>query len=124
MSTIGTRIKEARERKNMTLDQLAKKCREKTSVVARWERDDTPPLKKGWCYLISVLDVNEDWLRCGDGHRDDPDKPRSTNLHGGKNASYDDLSAEHAILLEKYDRLDSSCKKTILSILENLIKTP
>ncbi|MBM3532698.1 MAG: helix-turn-helix transcriptional regulator [Alphaproteobacteria bacterium] len=73
MTTIGTRIRQAREAKGMTQEQLGKRVGPVTrEAVSLWESDGARPRDARLERIAAVLDVDYDWLRTAPADENDP----------------------------------------------------
>lgn len=68
----GQRIKEAREAKGWTQDDLADALKTSRTLVSNWERDETIPRGSTRLKIANALEVSTEWLRTGEGNRDMP----------------------------------------------------
>ncbi len=66
----GQRIKEAREAKGWTQDDLANVLKTSRTLVSNWERDETTPRGSTRMKIAIALGVSTEWLRTGEGPRD------------------------------------------------------
>ena len=73
MSTVGSRIREARESKGWTQDDLAQRLSTSRTLVSSWEGDKTIPRGGTRLKIANAMDVSTEWLRVGTGPRDLPD---------------------------------------------------
>ena len=80
MSTVGSRIREARESKGWTQDDLAQRLSTSRTLVSSWEGDKTVPRGGTRLKIANAMDVSTEWLRVGTGLRDlpaDGEEPRN-----------------------------------------------
>ena len=70
MSTVGTRIREAREIRQLTQEDLAKILETSRTLVSSWEVDRTIPRGSSRLKIAQALRVNNEWLRSGIGPMD------------------------------------------------------
>lgn len=56
---LGDRIKELRQMRNMTQEEIAESCNVSTSTVSRWEGNRSTPIQKHILMLASALQVDE-----------------------------------------------------------------
>ncbi|WP_343564950.1 helix-turn-helix domain-containing protein [Kiloniella sp. b19] len=75
-TTLGERILAAREARNLTASQLARRMSVKPSTVANWEKDKSSPAANKITAMAGILGVNLMWLLDGD----ETDKPRNFNI--------------------------------------------
>jgi transcriptional regulator with XRE-family HTH domain len=66
LETFGMRLKYARHKKNLTLEQIAE-IMEKAGrgVISQWERDVAKPKADQIPTLCEILDISSDWLLSG-----------------------------------------------------------
>jgi transcriptional regulator with XRE-family HTH domain len=69
MSTVGSRVKEGREAKNWSQDDLAKRLSTSRTLVSAWERDETHPRGSTRLKIANALGLHTEWLRTGEGPR-------------------------------------------------------
>jgi DNA-binding transcriptional regulator YiaG len=66
LETMGTRIRRLREARNLTQDQLAKRCGVARSAVHQWETGESENIKlQPWLRLLRTLDVSAHYLVFG-----------------------------------------------------------
>ena len=109
--TIGQRIRTARERKNMTLDEVAKRCNTTKQTIFKYENEIVTNIPYDKIVLLSdALDVSPSYLFGWDEKKNSPDELQLTE---GEKALIKLLrrvpAAEQPIVIEK-----------ILSALDNL----
>lgn len=59
---LGDRIKELRQMRNMTQEEIAESCNVSTSTVSRWESNRSTPIHKHRLLLASALQIDENSL--------------------------------------------------------------
>lgn len=67
METIGERIKKIRKSKDMTQEEFAKRLGIKRNTVATYEVGKSDPSDSAVVLMCTVFNVNESWLRTGEG---------------------------------------------------------
>ena len=67
METIGERIKKIRKAKDMTQEEFAKRLGIKRNTVATYEVGKSDPSDSAVVLMCTVFNVNESWLRTGEG---------------------------------------------------------
>jgi len=65
-STLGSRIEQARDAKQLTERQLARRVSVKLETLANWERDRSEPRAEKLMKLAGILQVPMVWLMTGD----------------------------------------------------------
>lgn len=65
--SIGERIKEARKAKGMTQAELARLVNLKRNTIGNYEIDNIEPSDRSIIDICRVLNLNETWLRTGEG---------------------------------------------------------
>ena len=67
IANIGNRIKQARNRQNISQSQLARMLNISTQAVQQWESNSTLPRKGRLDEIAEALGISVDWLQFGDG---------------------------------------------------------
>lgn len=110
MRTLGSRLKEAREKKRLTQIDVSKKLGISNGTLSGYERDyrdpDTETLKK----LANLYEVSIDWLSGNDIEIKESKTPYTT---------YDKKMDE---VIAAYNRLPEDKKKFVNEIIRTLIK--
>ena len=79
--TIGQRIKFARENKNMTLDDVAKRCNTTKQTIFKYENEIVTNIPYDKMVLLSkALEVSIAYLFGWDETKDDPSEPQLTGV--------------------------------------------
>ena len=77
--TIGQRISAARERKNMTLDEVAKLCNTTKQTIFKYENEIVTNIPYDKIVLLSnALDVSPSYLFGWDENKNSPSEPTLT----------------------------------------------
>lgn len=77
--TIGQRIKTARERRDMTLDEVAKRCNTTKQTIFKYENEIVTNIPYDKIVLLSnALDVSPSYLFGWDEKKDSPSEPTLT----------------------------------------------
>ena len=77
--TIGQRIAAARERKDMTLDEVAKRCKTTKQTIYKYENEIVTNIPYDKIVLLSqALDVSPSYLFGWDDKKDSPREPELT----------------------------------------------
>lgn len=63
--SINTRIRQARERKNLNQSELARIIGVKPQTVQQWESGETAPRRARYKQLCDALGVTPEWLQTG-----------------------------------------------------------
>lgn len=99
MSTLGSRIKDARKKRGLTQSDLASLVKVKSSaVISNWEKDLNKPDAEKIVLLCKTLDVPASYLL-------------------GSNPS-DDLSVREKTLIEKFREISEEAKERIESAID------
>lgn len=105
-ATTGTRIRELRERKNKTQQELAEYIGISSPAIVAYEHDRSRPVR----YLIEIaeyFDVSVDYLLCK------TDDPKGVYM-----------DADEARLLNFYRKLNDNGKNALLSVAESFTFNP
>ena len=79
--TIGQRIKFARESKNMTLDEVAKRCNTTKQTIFKYENEIVTNIPYDKMVLLSnALEVSIPYLFGWDEPKEDPSEPQLTGV--------------------------------------------
>lgn len=65
--SIGERIRDARKTRGMTQAELAEKVNLKRNTIGNYEIENIEPSDRSIIDICRVLNVNETWLRTGEG---------------------------------------------------------
>lgn len=77
--TIGQRIRAARERRNMTLDEVAKCCNTTKQTIFKYENEIVTNIPYDKIVLLAnALDVSPSYLFGWDEKKDSPSEPQLT----------------------------------------------
>ena len=77
--TIGQRIRTARERRNMTLDEVAKRCNTTKQTIFKYENEIVTNIPYDKIVLLSnALDVSPSYLFGWEEKNDSPSEPTLT----------------------------------------------
>ena len=77
--TIGQRIRTARERKDMTLDEVAKRCNTTKQTIFKYENEIVTNIPYDKIVLLATaLDVSPSYLFGWDEKKDSPSEPKLT----------------------------------------------
>ena len=79
--TIGQRIKAARERRDMTLDEVAKRCNTTKQTIFKYENEIVTNIPYDKIVLLSeALDVSPSYLFGWDEKKSHPSEPELTEV--------------------------------------------
>ena len=107
--TIGQRIRTAREQKDMTLDEVARKCKTTKQTIFKYENEIVTNIPYDRVVLLSeALDVSIEYLFGWDKKKDSPSEPQLTE--GEKK------------ILELFRRIPEERQGYALEVLETLLK--
>lgn len=111
MSKVSDRLKECREERGMSADQLAKIVGRDRSMIFRYEKDEIGNIPINVVQAIAVaLNVNPAYLM---GWSDEKTPARN-------NVPIALMDDEHASLIERYDALDQVRKGQLMAFLQFL----
>ena len=71
-TSLGARIRLARERQGLVQSALAEALQTNASLVSKWERDEVTPRISTLAKIAKALKVHLEWLREGEGERNLP----------------------------------------------------
>ena len=80
--SVGQRIKAARERKNLTLDEVAKRCNTTKQTIFKYENEIVTNIPYDKLELLTkALDVSPSYLfGWGEGKKESPSEPQLTGV--------------------------------------------
>ena len=111
---INKRIREIRKFYHLTQTELGQRMGISNTAVSKLESGENNVSEKNIMVLHNILNINEDWLRTGQGHMLDNIKA-ATML----SKSNDELAMRTVI---EYWKLDDKSKKAVWDFLERLMK--
>ena len=107
--TIGQRIKEARERREMTLDEVAKRCNTTKQTIFKYENEIVTNIPYDKIVLLSnALDVSPSYLFGWDEKKDSPSQP--------------ELTEGEKMMLELFRRIPEDRQPAALELLRAALK--
>ena len=107
--TIGQRIKSARERNDMTLDEVAKRCNTTKQTIFKYENEIVTNIPYDKIVLLSkALDVSPSYLF---GWEEKKDSPREPGLTEGEQ-----------LMLELFRRIPEDRQPAALELLRAALK--
>lgn len=107
--TIGQRIKEARERREMTLDEVAKRCNTTKQTIFKYENEIVTNIPYDKIVLLSnALDVSPSYLFGWDEKKESPSQP--------------ELTEGEKMMLELFRRIPEDRQPAALELLRAALK--
>lgn len=108
--TIGQRIREARERRNMTLDEVAQRCNTTKQTIFKYENEIVTNIPYDKIVLLSnALDVSPSYLFGWDEKKDSPSE--MTLTEGEK------------VLLDLFNRVPEDQQQLVLQMIRAALST-
>ena len=102
--TIGQRIRTARERKNMTLDEVAKRCNTTKQTIFKYENEIVTNIPYDKIVLLSnALEVSPSYLFGWEEKKDSPTEPQ--------------LSEGEKVLLDLFNRVPKDQQQLVLQMI-------
>ena len=102
--TIGQRIRAARERKDMTLDEVAKRCNTTKQTIFKYENEIVTNIPYDKIVLLSnALEVTPSYLFGWDEKKDSPTEPQ--------------LSEGEKMLLDLFNRVPKDQQQLVLQMI-------
>ena len=102
--SVGQRIKIARERKNMTLDEVAKRCETTKQTIYKYENEIVTNIPYDKIVLLSkALDVTPSYLFGWDEKENSPSEPS--------------LTEGEKVLLDLFNRVPEDKQKLVLQMI-------
>ena len=109
--SVGLRIKIAREQRNMTLDEVAKRCETTKQTIYKYENDIVTNIPYDKIVLLSkALDVTPSYLFGWDEKESSPSEPQ--------------LTEGETLLLELFRRVPEDQQKLVLQMIRAALGTP
>ena len=109
--SVGLRIKIAREQRNMTLDEVAKRCETTKQTIYKYENDIVTNIPYDKIVLLSkALDVTPSYLFGWDEKESSPSEPQ--------------LTEGEKLLLELFRRVPEDQQKLVLQMIRAALGTP
>ena len=113
-ATFGDRLVAAREKSNLSQQDLAKRLGVKNSTIKSWENDNSEPRANRLSMLAGLLNVSITWLIRAEGSGvEEPEKSYETP--DDFQEPLKELKALRMNLLKSVDRIDFIEKKLIAS---------
>ena len=113
-ATFGDRLVAAREKSNLSQQDLAKRLGVKNSTIKSWENDNSEPRANRLSMLAGLLNISITWLICAEGSGvEEPEKSYETP--DDFQEPLKELKALRMSLLKSADRIDFIEKKLIAS---------
>ena len=105
-ATFGDRLVAAREKSNLSQQDLAKRLGVKNSTIKSWENDNSEPRANRLSMLAGLLNVSITWLISAEGSGvEDPEK--SYEMPDDLQEPLKELKALRINLLKSVDRINS-----------------
>ena len=102
--TIGQRIKEARERRDMTLDEVAQRCNTTKQTIFKYENEIVTNIPYDKIVLLSnALDVSPSYLFGWEEKKDSPSEPS--------------LTEGEKVLLDLFNRVPEDQQQLVLQMI-------
>lgn len=102
--SVGQRIKAARESKNLTLDEVARRCDTTKQTIYKYENEIVTNIPYDKIVLLSnALDVSPSYIFGWDEKERTPDKP--------------ELTEGERVLLELFNRVPEDQQKLVLQMI-------
>ena len=102
--TIGQRIRTARERKDMTLDEVAKRCHTTKQTIFKYENEIVTNIPYDKIVLLATaLDVSPSYLFGWDEKKDSPSEPQ--------------LTEGEKVLLDLFNRVPKDQQQLVLQMI-------
>ena len=109
-ATFGDRLVAAREKSNLSQQDLAKRLGVKNSTIKSWENDNSEPRANRLSMLAGLLNISIAWLICAEGSGvEQPEKSYVTPDY--LQESLKELMALKVNLLKNVDRINIIEKK-------------
>ena len=109
-ATFGDRLVAAREKANLSQQDLAKRLGVKNSTIKSWENDNSEPRANRLSMLAGLLNVSITWLISAEGSGvEAPEK--SDEVSGDLRDSLKELIALRVNLLKNVDKINNIEKK-------------
>ena len=109
--SVGQRIKIAREQKNMTLDEVAKRCETTKQTIYKYENEIVTNIPYDKIVLLSkALDVTPSYLFGWDEKKSSPSEPQ--------------LTEGEKLLLELFNKVPEDQQQLVLQMIRAALGTP
>ena len=109
-ATFGDRLVAAREKSNLTQQDLAKRLGVKSSTIKSWENDNSEPRANRLSMLAGLLNVSITWLISAEGSGVEAPK-KMDELPDDLHEPLKELTALRLNLLKNVDRINNIEKK-------------
>ncbi len=117
--TIGNRIKRVRRALDLTQTEFASRLGLTQNTVTRYETGDRNPSAAVLSLIIKAYDVNEEWLRTGNGEMFVPSPTTELDALASK---YPNMTHETYVLVEKLVNLPKSSQDIIMGFLREVVE--
>ena len=109
--SVGQRIKAARERRNMTLDEVAKRCETTKQTIFKYENEIVTNIPYDKIVLLSkALDVTPSYLFGWEEKKSSPSEPQ--------------LTEGEKLLLELFNKVPEDQQQLVLQMIRAALGTP
>ena len=109
-ATFGDRLVAAREKSNLSQQDLAKRLGVKSSTIKSWENDNSEPLANSLSMLAGLLNVSITWLISAEGSGVEAPK-KMDEMPDDLHEPLKELTALRLNLLKNVDRINNIEKK-------------
>ena len=109
-ATFGDRLVAAREKSNLTQQDLAKRLGVKSSTIKSWENDNSEPRANRLSMLAGLLNVSITWLISAEGSGVEAPK-KMDEMPDDLHEPLKELTALRLNLLKNVDRINNIEKK-------------
>ena len=109
-ATFGDRLVAAREKSNLSQQDLAKRLGVKSSTIKSWENDNSEPRANRLSMLAGLLNVSITWLISAEGSGVEAPK-KMDEMPDDLHAPLKELTALRLNLLNNVDRINNIEKK-------------
>lgn len=117
MNSIGDRLKQIRKKAGLTQKDFGEKIALKPTAIGQMETGDRNVTERTIILICSTFNINEDWLRTGEGDMENISETFSIDEFAQKrNMSDIDLK-----IIKAYLELDPDVRKVILSTFKNAL---
>ena len=109
--SVGLRIKSAREQKNLTLEEVAKRCETTKQTIYKYENEIVTNIPYDKIVLLSkALDVTPSYLFGWDEKKDSPSEPQ--------------LTEGEKVLIDLFRRVPEDQQQLVLQMIRAALGTP
>lgn len=116
--TIGARIRKARRMLDLTQAEFASRIKSTQNTVTRYETGDRTPSASVITLICREFDVNEEWLRTGEGEMFVPAPTSELDALADR---YPNMTHETYVFVEKLVKLPKASQDTIMGFLREVV---